>query len=603
MPPRVRNLSKDTIEELLINTENNFDKFQTSISSEKILKLNKEFKKHEKKGFINYITFIHSMKAVFDNINNNGNNNGNNSIYTNYINSTKNFDTINDLSINSDAYDDIYNLFFKRFREIKCIIKNDKEVLYLTEFKNENYISTYKVIYALIIFLFAKFEDKLELLFKVSDLDEDGLINATEIRRMIIIVNHLFVEETNTIKMSSSILSQSLTNIKVENILKELFEGQGDLNNKLAKNGFCIDYKTFYQSVISIKNYKYKLIPCFISFKDCLFSKKNEQVIKVKQKIKNDFINISSSFIADQCQTINKSFNSITRYSKDKLNDIIQPIQFKGKNKKIVIKSNNNTFLKSLMKNCSTILDNNISSLNANDSLTEKISNSHHNLDKSKNSNLAFQAHYSDIKNIEVEPGVVQILSNEDNKEKSSIEIHKSNKNMNNKINNKNKFIRKNMFKYDTHINLKKNPDNIRLKLLKHNNISNEKSFSSKMAYPYLPFNPKNQKLNIKGINKGNKEAKKSYFNIYNNNYKTIEDILKEIKLQEKIFNYESIRAINKEMVNESNNSDAFMRKMKNAFIVRSEKPRRSSSFLGILYHKKSNLPLIFTKRLKKGKV
>ena len=428
MPPRVRNLSKDTIEELLINTENNFDKFQTSISSEKILKLNKEFKKHEKKGFINYITFIHSMKAVFDNINNNGNNNGNNSIYTNYINSTKNFDTINDLSINSDAYDDIYNLFFKRFREIKCIIKNDKEVLYLTEFKNENYISTYKVIYALIIFLFAKFEDKLELLFKVSDLDEDGLINATEIKRMIIIVNHLFVEETNTIKMSSSILSQSLTNIKVENILKELFEGQGDLNNKLAKNGFCIDYKTFYQSVISIKNYKYKLIPCFISFKDCLFSKKNEQVIKVKQKIKNDFINISSSFIADQCQTINKSFNSITRYSKDKLNDIIQPIQFKGKNKKIVIKSNNNTFLKSLMKNCSTILDNNISSLNANDSLTEKISNSHHYLDKSKNSNLAFQAHYSDIKNIEVEPGVIQILSNEDNKEKSSIEIHKSNK-------------------------------------------------------------------------------------------------------------------------------------------------------------------------------
>ena len=139
------------------------------------------------------------------------------------------------------------------------------------------------------------------------------------------------------------------------------------------------------------------------------------------------------------------------------------------------------------MKNCSTILDNNISSLNANDSLTEKISNSHHYLDKSKNSNLAFQAHYSDIKNIEVEPGVVQILSNEDNKEKSSIEIHKSNKNMNNKINNKNKFIRKNMFKYDTRINLKKNPDNIRLKLLKHNNISNEKSFSSNLL-PHQPI-------------------------------------------------------------------------------------------------------------------
>ena len=64
MAPRLRNLSKDTIEELLINTENNFDKFQTSINSKKILKLNKEFKKHEKKGFINYSTFINSMKSV-----------------------------------------------------------------------------------------------------------------------------------------------------------------------------------------------------------------------------------------------------------------------------------------------------------------------------------------------------------------------------------------------------------------------------------------------------------------------------------------------------------------------------------------------------------
>lgn len=603
MPPRLRNLSKDTIEELLLNVENNFDKFQTSISSEKILKLNKEFKKHEKKGFINYMTFIHSMKSVFDNININGTKNINNSLYTNYISSTKNLETINDLSINSDTFDDIYNLFFKRFREIKCIIKNDKEVLYLTEFKNENYISTYKVIYALIIFLYAKFEVKLELLFKVSDLDEDGLINATEIRRMIIIVNHLFVEETNTIKMNSSILSQSLTNIKVENILKELFEGQGDLNNKLSNNGFCIDYKTFYQSVISIKNYKYKLIPCFISFKDCLFSKKNEQIIKVKQKIKKDFINISSSFIAEQCQTINKSFNSIKKYSKDKLNDIIQPIQYKGKNKKIVIKSDNNTFLKSLMKNCSTILDNNISNLNSNDSITERISNSHHYIDSSKNSNFAFQAHYSDIKNIEVEPGVVQIIPNEDKKEKDSTEIYNADKNMYDKINNKNRYIRKNMLKYDTVINLKKNPNNIRLKLLNKNNISNEQSFSSKMAYPYLPFNPKNQKLTIKRINKGNKETKKGYFNLYNNNYKTIEDILKEIKLQEKMLSYDSMRAINKEMVKESDNSDAFMKKMKNDFVVRSEKPKRSSSFLGILYHKKGNLPLIFTKRLKKGKV
>ena len=593
MASSLRKLSKDTIEELLINTENNFDKFQTSINSEKILKLNKEFKKHEKKGFINYTTFIQSMKSVFD-INNNIVNN--NSLYTNYINSTKIVDTFNDLTINSDPFDDIYILFFKRFREIKCIIKNDKEVLYLTEFKNENYISTYKVVCALIVFLLAKFEAKLKLLFKVSDLDEDGLINATEIKRMIIVSNHLFVEETDTLQMNSSILLQSLTNIKVENILQELFEGEGDLNNILPNNGYCIDYKTFYKSVINIKNYKYKLIPSFISFKDCLFSKKKEKIIKVRQKIKNDFINISSSFIAEQCQNVNKSFNS-KNYSKEKLNDIIQPIQYNEKNKKRVIKSNNNTFLKSLMRNCSTILDNknNITNFNFYDSSTERFN--HHHLNRSlKNSKLAFQAHYSDIKNIEVEPGVIQILSNEDTKEKEN-----SNKYVNANKFNKSKYIRKNMFKFETHISLKKKinnniNNNINNKLLsKDIQPKEKKSYTSRIMKPYIPFN-------LKETSKGNKELKKNYYNLYNNNYKTIEDILKEIKLQEKILNHESIQFVNKEMVKESNDSENYMKIVKNTFIVRNEKPRRSSSFIGILYHKKGNLPQIFSRMKKLNK-
>ena len=42
-------------------------------------------------------------------------------------------------------------------------------------------------------------------------------------------------------------ISGCVTNIKVENILKELLEGQGDLNNELKKNGNYIDYNTFYQ--------------------------------------------------------------------------------------------------------------------------------------------------------------------------------------------------------------------------------------------------------------------------------------------------------------------------------------------------------------------
>ena len=156
------------------------------------------------------------------------------------------------------------------------------------------------------------------------------------------------------------------------------------------------------------------------------------------------------------------------------------------------------------------------------------------------------------------------------------------------------------MFKYDTIINLKKNKNNkiqnnINNKLLSKDKQPKEKSFTSRMMKPFIPSY-------LKEISKGNKDSKKNYYNLYNNNYKTIEDILKEIKLQEKIFNHESIQFVNKEMVKESNDSENYMKKVKNTFIVRSEKPRRSSSFIGILYHKKGNLPQILSRKPKSDK-
>ena len=45
---------KNSLEESIITSENNFIKFQTNITRQKILDLNKEFKKYEKKGYVSY---------------------------------------------------------------------------------------------------------------------------------------------------------------------------------------------------------------------------------------------------------------------------------------------------------------------------------------------------------------------------------------------------------------------------------------------------------------------------------------------------------------------------------------------------------------------
>ena len=603
--------NKDSNEEIMLNSENNFKKFQASITKEKIYLLNQEIKKHDKKGFVSYFYFIQSMKKVFDNFNDNRN-------------SISNTESISqDLSLNlnknssSILYEDIYNLFFKRFREVKCLIKNDKEVFYLTDFKNENYISIYKVLCALIIFLLAKFDVKLELLFKFSDIDDDGLINKSEIKNMISTVNHLFVEETN-LKMNSSILLQSLTNIKVENILKELLEGKGDLNNKLIRNGNYIDYNTFYQSVIKIKNYKYKIIPCFVNFKECLFNKKKENIIKIKSKYKNDFINISSSFMAEQCKSINNNYKLRKKYAKMDLSDIIKPVEYEEKNnEKIFMKTNMN--LKSLMKNYSTILENNNTSCYLNDNESEKFSSN--NL---RNTKFAFQANYFDIRNIEVEPGIIQIIPNEEKKEETnnnstilnSKEFLTSRKDIKNtlKNNNNSSSIKKDSLKSNSKFSKKKllpynnNKALLRAKKNKINSLSNSllskskinnKCNSSRISRPSYNLDLTKKKSKIKNLMNDIKNTKIKKINNNNNKYKTFEEIMKEIKSQEDVFNNESINFINIEMVKESDQSEFLMKKLKHSFLFKNEKPNRSSSFYGILYRKKGHLPEIFNYKKK----
>ena len=590
MTPKIVENTKDSMEDIIINSESNFSLFQTNISKEKIIKLNKEFKKHEKKGYINYFYFIQSMKIVFDEIESINNNIS--------INSNK----------NNISYDDIYNLFFKRFREIKCILKNDKEVFYLTDIKNENYISTYKALYALIIFLLAKIDLKLKLLFQMTDIDEDGLLSNKEIKYMITTVNHLFTEETNSIKMNSSILSQSLMNIKVENILTELFEGQGDLNNILNRNNNYIDYNTFYNSVIKIKNYKYKIIPLFINFKECLYNKKQESIIKIKSKIKNDFFNISSSFMAEQCKNISNNYLLRKKYSKIDISDIIQPIELDNNNnissEKTFIKSNMS--LKSLMKNYSTILENknNISSYNFKENESDRFTSTYF-----KNSKFAFQANFGDIRNLEVEPGIVKILSEEGKKEEDnltildSIEIFNDNKKRKSIIyNNNNSFLGKD--------SLISNKESLKKIIFNHkNNIDTRKSlfnpFTSKFIKKSLEnnfnssrisrpsFHLTKKKFNISNLINENKTKKNKK---YENKYKTLEEIKKEIKSEENLFNNESINSINSEMVKESDKAEAFMKRFKHSFLFKKERQKRSSSFLGILYYKKGSLPQILSK-------
>ena len=276
------------------------EEFHNNITVEKIKNLYLKLKEYEIKGFVTHDKFFESMKEVFDEP-------IKNQILKLYKENKINKNYITSMKIIDDSIHEIYELYFLRFREVKCLIKNDKTVFYLTDFKPENIINTYNIICSLTVFMKSPFDTKIKLLFALSDIDEDGFLNETEIRHMITTCNFLFCEEANIIHTNSSILSQSLMNIKVNDILKQILYEPGNLYLILEEERY-INFELLYNSIIKVKDYKYCILPSFVNLKQCLNNIKKEKIINVENKFKNDFISISSALFTHKSFRTSKNF-------------------------------------------------------------------------------------------------------------------------------------------------------------------------------------------------------------------------------------------------------------------------------------------------------
>ena len=230
------------------------------------------------------------------------------------------------------------------------------------------------------------------------------------------------------------------------------------------------------------------------------------------------------------------------------------------------------------------------------------------------NTKFAFHAYYDDIRNIEVEPGIIQILSDEEQKEEDndnvtildSKELFTDKKdilNINNNISiiekdrdsliSNRKFKQKKILPYNknnkTFLKIKNAKGNLKSKLSKSKITNNY--YSSRITRQSSGFNLNKKRYKLKkliaNINKPKIEK------INNNKYKTLEEIMKEIKSQEDVFNNESINFIKYEMVKESDQTDFLMKKLKDSFSFRKEKPKRPLSSYGFLYNKNRKPPSI----------
>ena len=617
------------------------EEFHNNITIERIRNLYNKLQQYENKGYVTHDKYLESMKEIFDvplkekiiKLYNES------KIIKGSLTLGKNIE---------ETIREIYEIYFMRFREVKCLIKNDKTVFYLTDFKPVNYINTYNIICSLTVFVKSPFDNKIKLLFDLTDIDEDGFLNETEIRYMITTCNFLFCDETNIINTNSAILSQSLMNLKVNEILKQILYEPGNLFIILEQEKY-INFDVLYNSIIKVKGYKYNIIPSFVNLKQCLNNRKNEKVIKVDDKHKNDFINISSALFTQknfgvhrnvfnksistphlgsiikprklseendknenipnnniELPNINKNFfyarksilrstlnNLSSKYiNNNKLTDtksktIISSFMIKNKNRSSRnLKRNRNKLIiekrktfKDLLKE-STIIDSKEEKEKENETLKNFNRTSYYNKAKTE-AKYIFEAYLDKIRNIEVKPGLIKFIGENNDKEKDNSSASGSiknivtinnnqnnnvnNNNVNNNINNNNnKSIRKistekkkensiNIFRLNSKNSIldKANKD------LEHSVIKEEVS-SEERENSKEEKKPKKYKL-IGSPNKSNKSFKKQNSRYIQNTFKR--ENKKNLTLQKHKPTTENVSRIRNYSFNQKKRPSFFLRK------------------------------------------
>lgn len=221
---------------------------------------------------------------------------------------------------NNNDYEKVENLIemiFNRFKSVSCILnevgknedgKKDKsknnQNKVLTN-QNNYFIShisvdskeldVYDLSLILILFIKCSFEEKMEMLFNVTDVDNDGYINKKEIQKLIFSINFIFSDEQSPIIVKSSTISQSLASIKSNTVVNMILKEPGNLDIILKREKY-ITFNELLKAVEKIPNYKFIILPKINIF-NCLFTKKVEQVFEIGRKDLKEFMSLTSEII------------------------------------------------------------------------------------------------------------------------------------------------------------------------------------------------------------------------------------------------------------------------------------------------------------------
>ena len=173
---------------------------------------------------------------------------------------------------NNEKFIKLYEKIFNRFKILKAEINHNHKIennYFINRIFSEEEIDIYEICCALACFIKCYFNEKIKLLYDLTDIDDDGFISENEVKKLIYTVNLLFYEEANPSCTGSTILSQSLASIKSKKSFNMIMKHPGNLSNIIQEEKY-INFNQFLNSVEKVYQYKFDLMPLFISLKKAL---------------------------------------------------------------------------------------------------------------------------------------------------------------------------------------------------------------------------------------------------------------------------------------------------------------------------------------------
>ena len=319
----------------------------------------------------------------------------------------------------------LYEKIFNRFKLLKCKIVYNP--LYDNYFINSIYsneeIDIYEISCALACFIKCFFFQKMRILFDLSDTDEDGFINESELKKMIYIINYIFNREQNSIGTESTITYLSLASIKAKKSFDLIMGHPGDLSSVIQKEKY-ISFDNFIKAVQKVYNYKYSLMPLFISLKTSLNINRNEKELEINKNNFNDYSKILKEVFTSYKKhggvgVSNFDFKSNLEQEKPKKRYINYNNRNENKlNNNINIRNNNqiktgNLIMNSNYSSLGTLSNANNSSIFGNSSQKIDTINNINIPKQRKNQNLRYNIYYNKICGLEVYPAKFKEIEKE----------------------------------------------------------------------------------------------------------------------------------------------------------------------------------------------